>query len=78
MKYPTDKRIHAHTNIDHLSRRELIGEARLSKNRARVKLLKHIHEQLAEETTAEAMETAYGYDPINDSSFTGEFEAIGA
>jgi hypothetical protein len=24
------------------------------------------------------METAYGYDPLNDNSFTGEFEAIGA
>ena len=78
VKNPTDKRIHAHTNIDHLTRKELIGEARLSKNRTRVKLLKLIHEQLAEETAAEAMDTAYGYDPINDASFTGEFEAIGA
>lgn len=78
MKNPTDKRVHAHTNIDHLSRKELIGEARLSKNRAKVKLLKLIHKQLAEEIASQAMETAYGYDPINDASFTGEFEAIGA
>ena len=42
--------------------------------RARVKLLCHIH-NTADETS---METAYGYDPINDLSFTGEFEAIGA
>lgn len=48
-------------------------EARISKNRARVNLLTEIHNQL-EETIS--METAYGYDPAIDMSFTGEFEAI--
>ena len=66
--------INKDTNVDSLTRRELGIEARLSKNRARVKLLCHIHKTIDETS----METAYGYDPINDLSFTGEFEAIGA
>ena len=65
--------INKDTNIDASTRRNLEREARRSKNRARVQLLCHIH-NTAEETS---METAYGYDPINDLSFTGEFEAIG-
>ena len=67
-------KINKDTNVDSLSRRELGIEARRSKNRARVKLLCHIHKTIDETS----METAYGYDPINDLSFTGEFEAIGA
>ena len=67
-------KINKDTNVDSLTRRELGIEARLSKNRARVKLLCHIHKTIDETS----METAYGYDPINDLSFTGEFEAIGA
>jgi hypothetical protein len=66
--------INKDTNVDSLTRRELGVEARRSKNRARVKLLCHIHKTIDETS----METAYGYDPINDLSFTGEFEAIGA
>jgi hypothetical protein len=66
--------INKDTNVDSLTRRELGIEARRSKNRARVKLLCHIHKTIDETS----METAYGYDPINDLSFTGEFEAIGA
>ncbi len=66
--------INKDTNIDAPTRRDLVIEARRSKNRARVQLLCHIH-NTADETS---METAYGYDPINDLSFTGEFEAIGA
>ena len=66
--------INIDTNIDIHSRRDLEREARRSKNRARVQLLCHIH-NTADETS---METAYGYDPVNDISFTGEFEAIGA
>ena len=65
--------INKDTNVDSYTPRELFIEARRSKNRARVKLLCYIH-NTAEETS---METAYGYDPINDLSFTGEFEAIG-
>jgi|TARA_Y100000294_G_scaffold141722_1_gene135718 hypothetical protein len=61
------------TNTDNISRVELIKEARLSKNRARVNLLKEIHSRIEQES----METAYGYDPELDKSFTGEFEAIG-
>jgi hypothetical protein len=67
-------KINKDTNVDSLTRRELGIEARRSKNRARVKLLCHIHKTIDETS----METAYGYDPINDLSFTGEFEAIGA
>jgi len=71
--------INIHTNTDLLSRNELVGEARMSKNRARIKLLQHMHEKFAQaDALRESMETAYGYDPINDASFTGEFEAIGA
>ena len=66
--------INKDTNVDSYPPRELLTEAGHSKNRARVQLLCHIH-NTAEETS---METAYGYDPINDLSFTGEFEAIGA
>ena len=66
--------INKDTNVDSYPPRELFIEARRSKNRARVQLLCYIH-NTAEETS---METAYGYDPINDLSFTGEFEAIGA
>ena len=66
--------INKDTNVDSYTPRELLTEARCSKNRARVKLLCHIHKTMDETT----METAYGYDPINDLSFTGEFEAIGA
>ena len=63
------------TNVDILSHVEMMKEARVSKNRARVNLLYEIHSQLEEERS---MDTAYGYDPENDMSFTGEFEAIGA
>jgi len=67
------------TNINTLTRQKLIAEARMSKNRARVKLLQMMHQKLAAaEAMQDSMETAYGYDPINDTSFTGEFEAIGA
>ncbi len=65
--------INKDTNIDTLSREELIAEARRSKNNARVTLLQHIHRELEEE---QSTETAYGYNPVNDMSFTGEFEAI--
>ncbi len=68
-------KIHQDTNTDSLDREQLAAEARMSKNRARVKLLQHIHRELEEQ---ESMETAYGYNPINDMSFTGEFEAIGS
>jgi hypothetical protein len=75
MKVPINK----NTNTDTLTRQEMIGEARISKNRARVKLLQQIHQKLAAaEALRESMETSYGYDPINELSFTGEFEAIGA
>ena len=71
--------INKNTNIDTLTRQEMIAEARLSKNRARVKLIQHMHLKLAQAAEFEqSMETAYGYDPLNDNSFTGEFEAIGA
>jgi hypothetical protein len=71
--------INKDTNTDALTRQDLITEARKSKNRARVKLLQHIHKKMAvEKAQLESMETAYGYDPINDTSFTGEFETIGA
>ena len=63
------------TNVDIHSRVEMTKEARFSKNRARVNLLCQIHSQLEEEAS---MDTAYGYNPENDMSFTGEFEAIGA
>jgi hypothetical protein len=75
MKVPINK----NTNTDTLTRQEMIGEARISKNRARVKLLQQIHQKIAAaEALRVSMETAYGYDPINELSFTGEFEAIGA
>ncbi len=64
-----------HTNIDSLSKEELAMEASKSKKNARVKLLQCIHHAIQK---YESMETAYGYDPQNDMSFTGEFEAIGS
>ncbi|MBC8203686.1 MAG: hypothetical protein H8E91_07645 [Planctomycetes bacterium] len=67
--------INKDTNTDNLSHKDLAAEARLSKNRARVKLLNHIHAALEEQNS---METAYGFNPENEMSFTGEFEAIGA
>ena len=67
--------INTDTNTDTLSREELISEARCSKNNARVKLLEHIHRELERE---QSQETAFGYNPINEMSFTGEFEAIGS
>jgi hypothetical protein len=71
--------INKNTNIDTLTRQEMIAEARISKNRARVKLVQTVHSKLADaEAMQDSMETAYGYDPVNDTSFTGEFEAIGA
>ncbi len=71
--------INKDTNTESLTIQETIAEARISKNRARVKLLQHMHQKLAKaEVIEDSMETAYGYDPINDASFTGEFEAIGA
>ena len=71
--------INKNTNIDALTRQEMIAEARISKNRARVKLLQMMHLKLAAaEAMQDSMETAYGYNPVNDTSFTGEFEAIGA
>ena len=66
-------KINTDTNVDRITREEQMREARISKNRARVNLLNEIHKQL-EETNS--METAYGYDPALDMSFTGEFEAI--
>jgi len=68
-------KINNDTNTDKLSRIELIAEARVSKNRARVKLLTRLHAELEKQ---ESMETEYGYNPENDMSFTGEFEAIGS
>jgi hypothetical protein len=65
--------ININTNVDRITKEVLVCEARISKNRARVNLLTEIHNQL-EETIS--METAYGYDPAIDMSFTGEFEAI--
>ena len=71
--------INKKTNTDSPTRQELIAEARISKNRARVKLLQMLHQKLAAaQAMQDSMETAFGYDPINDNSFTGEFEAIGA
>ncbi|MDP7004768.1 MAG: hypothetical protein QF718_00970 [Phycisphaerales bacterium] len=67
--------INKDTNVDLLTKVQLAKEARKSKNRARVNLLSEIHTQLEEEVSME--ETAYGYNPENDMSFTGEFEAIG-
>jgi|TARA_B100001964_G_scaffold119907_1_gene133282 hypothetical protein len=66
--------INKDTNVANISRVELIKEARISKNRARINLLNEIHSQLEDSST----ETEYGYDPQLDQSFTGEFEAIGA
>ena len=68
-------KINKDTNTDTLTRQELIAEAKTSTNRARVQLLQHIHIELEQQ---ESMETAYGYNPLNDMSFTGEFEAIGS
>jgi hypothetical protein len=69
-------KINKDTNIDRISSKELVHEARMSKNRARVHLLCEAHNKL-EETTS-STDTAYGYDPALDMSFTGEFEALGA
>jgi hypothetical protein len=66
-------KINTDTNTDRLSGLEMVTEARISKNRARVHLLQQMHQTLEEQ---KSMETAYGYNPINDMSFTGEFEAI--
>jgi hypothetical protein len=66
-------KINKDTNIDAISKLELTREARISKNRTRVLLLQHMHQGLEEQKSTE---TAYGYNPLNDMSFTGEFEAI--
>jgi hypothetical protein len=66
-------KINTDTNIDRITKEEGMREARICKNRARVKLLNEIHNRLEE---VNSMETAYGYDPALDMSFTGEFEAI--
>ena len=66
--------INVHTNVDQLTEQELLAEAEKSKHRARVRLLNNIHGIPLNE---ELMDTAYAYDPNNDRSFTGEFEAIG-
>jgi len=68
-------KIHQDTNTDSLDREQLAAEARMSKNRARVKLLQHIHRELEKQ---KSIKTTYKYNPINDLSFTGEFEAIGS
>ena len=68
-------KINKDTNLDPHVRETILKEARMSKNRARVALLRNIQAQRTEHLS---METAYGYDPVNDMSFTGEFEAIGA
>ena len=67
--------VNIHTNMDTLTKEEMVIEASKSKKNTRVKLLNCIHESLQE---GEAMDTAYGYNPLNDLSFTGEFEAIGS
>lgn len=67
-------KINKDTNVDSFTHRELRMEAGRIKNRARVRLLCHIHKAIEEAS----METAYGYDPINDLSSTGEIEAIRA
>tara|TARA_B100001123_G_C14890699_1_gene859761 strand:- start:136 stop:360 length:225 start_codon:yes stop_codon:yes gene_type:complete len=67
-------RINIHTNTDSLCKAELLAEASTSKKRSRVQLLNKIHSLQQE---CDLMETAYAYDPQNDMSFTGEFEAIG-
>ena len=74
-RYVRNMKINQDTNVDKLSREQLIKESRISKNRSRVSLLTEIHYQLEE---AASMETEYGYDPTLDMSFTGEFEAIGS
>ena len=73
-RYARKMNINKDTNVANISREELIKEARISKNRARINLLNEIHSQLEDSST----ETEYGYDPQLDQSFTGEFEAIGA
>ncbi len=73
-RYARTMNINKDTNVANISRVELIKEARISKNRARINLLNEIHSQLEDSST----ETEYGYDPQLDQSFTGEFEAIGA
>lgn len=65
--------INKDTNTEAISEVDICTEARISKNRARVKLLQLMHTELEEQ---KSMETAYGYNPINDMSYTGEFEAI--
>ena len=69
----TRHNINRDTNIDTLSCEALAAEARTSKKNVRVKLLQHLHNEIEEHNS---METAYGYNPENDMSFTGEFEAI--
>ncbi len=66
--------INVHTNVDQLTEQELQVEADKSKHRARVMLLNNIH---GINLNKQLMDTAYAYDPNNDMSFTGEFEAIG-
>tara|TARA_X000001036_G_scaffold65860_1_gene56581 strand:- start:62 stop:268 length:207 start_codon:yes stop_codon:yes gene_type:complete len=66
-------KINKDTNINNLSDIDLHKEAFRSQNRARVNLLQNIHLQREKQ---QSMETAYGYNPMNDMSFTGEFEAI--
>ena len=66
-------KINKDTNINNLSDIDLHKEAFRSQNRARVNLLQNIHSQREKQ---QSMETAYGYNPMNDMSFTGEFEAI--
>ena len=61
------------TNTDSPSCEALATEAKNSKNNVRVKLLQHLHKEIE---IHNSMETAYGYNPENDMSFTGEFEAI--
>jgi len=65
--------INIDTNIDIISKDNLLEEARLSMNRSRIQLLRRIHAELESQPT---METAYEYDPTNAMSFSGEFEAI--
>ena len=73
MKIKNESIINIHTNVDELTKEELYFEANKSKKKARVRLLNTIH---ATSINQDLMETAYAYDPVNDMSFTGEFEAI--
>jgi len=74
-RYVRTMNIHIDTNTDALTREEMLTEACCSKKNARVHLLNSIHNELEKQ---QSQETAYGYNPINDMSFTGEFEAIGS